>query len=120
MRPAGMLPIAGAVASLAVWAAHFGFVYAAAAIACERGLAGSSLLGLPLVPLLVLGATVLALAAVALAGWHAGRRLEDGLAGQGGEGHRSFLAWLAVATALLAALAILWEGLPVLLVGGCA
>jgi hypothetical protein len=119
MRVAGFSPIAGAIAGLIIWAVHFGVVYVANAIACERGLVGQSLLGLPLVPVLVLGATVLALAAVALVGLRAWRRLESGLAGQEGEDEPRFLVWLTAAIALLSALAILWEGLPVFFVRPC-
>lgn len=119
VRIRGFSPIAGAVAGLVVWAVHFGVVYGASAIACERGLAGRTLLGQPLVPALVLGATALALAAVALVGLRAWRRLEHGLAGQEGEDEPRFMVWLAAAIALLAALAIVWEGLPVLLIRPC-
>lgn len=120
VRVRGFSPIAGAVAGLVVWAAHFGVVYGAIAIACERGLTGRTLLAQPLVPTLALGATALALAVVALVGLRVWRRLEHGLAGQEGEDEPRFMVWLTAAIALLAALAILREGLPVLFVRPCA
>jgi hypothetical protein len=120
LRVRGFSPIAAAIAGLVVWAVHFGVVYGANAVACERGLEGRALLGHPLVPAVVLGATALALAAVALVGLRAWRRLEHGLAGEEGEDEPRFLVWLTAATALLSALAILWEGLPALFVRPCA
>jgi hypothetical protein len=119
VRVRGFSPIAGAVAGLLVWAAHFGVVYGANAVACERGLTGRTLLGQPLVPALVLGATAVALAALALVWLRAWRRLEHGLAGQEGEDEPRFLLWLTAAVSLLSALAVLWQGLPVLFVRPC-
>ncbi len=119
-RGRGFAPIAAASGGLLVWAAHFGAVYVLNAIACERGLAGLRVLGLPLVPAGVLGLTAIALLAVgalALGPW---RRLEHGLAGQEGEDDESFLPWFTLAVALLAALAILWEAVPALIVAPCA
>jgi hypothetical protein len=118
-RVRGFSPITGAVAGLVVWAVHFGVVYGANAVACERELTGRTLLGQPLVPALVLGATALALAALALVWLRAWRRMEHGLAGQEGEDASRFLEWFTAATALLSAVAILWEGLPVLFVQPC-
>jgi hypothetical protein len=119
VRVRGFSPIAGAVAGLLVWAAHFGVVYGTNAVACERGLTGRTLLGQPLVPAVVLGATAVALAALALVWLRARRRLEHGLAGQEGEDEPRFLLWLTAAVSLLSALAVLWQGLPVLFVRPC-
>ncbi|MBL6455270.1 hypothetical protein JMJ55_08050 [Belnapia sp. T6] len=120
MQVAGFSPIPAALAGLIVWAAHFGLIYGANAVACARGLAGGRWLGLPLVPALVLGLTALALLAVAVIGLRAWQRLEGGLSGQEGENEPRFMVWLTLAIALLSALAILWEALPVLLVPACA
>lgn len=119
MALAGLSPILAAVAGLLVWAAHFTLIYGANALACARGLTGRALLGLPLVPALVLGATALALAVLAAIGLRAWRRLEHGLAGEEGEDTPRFLVWLAAAIALLSSLAVAWEGLAVLFVRPC-
>lgn len=118
-RVRGFAPIPAAVAGMIIWAAHFFVVYATNAVACARGLEGAELFGWPLVPALVLGATALALAAVGVVGFRAWRRLGFALSGQEGEDDPQFLVWLTVAVALLAALAILWAGVPVLIVRAC-
>ncbi|WP_149538239.1 hypothetical protein [Siccirubricoccus phaeus] len=118
-RAPGFSAITGALAALLVWAGHFTLIYGAHALACERGFADAALLGLPAVPALVLGASLAALLAVGLVGWRAWRRLDGSLAAEAGEDAPRFLAWLTLATALLAALAILWEAVPVLLLHSC-
>jgi hypothetical protein len=115
-RRQGLPALIGALAGLLIWALHFALVYAANAVACERDLVGARIAGLPLLSVVVLGATALALAAVGVIGWRASRRLEGSLAGEEGEDMPRFAAWLEASAALLAALAILWEGLvPVLM-----
>jgi hypothetical protein len=115
----GFRPILAAVAGTLVWAAHFGAVYAATAVACARGLAGRDLLGLPLVPAMVLGATALALAAVAVIAVRAYRRLDSDLSGEDGEDDPQFTVWFTLAIALSSALAIVWETVPVFIVNSC-
>jgi hypothetical protein len=102
-----------------VWAAHFLVVYVVNAIACERGWIGETLLGWPLVPTLVLGATAVALIAVAVVGLRAWRRLGHSLAGQEGEDDPQFTVWLTAAITLLSAVAILWAGVPAVIVQPC-
>jgi hypothetical protein len=103
---------------LAIWAAHFGTIYAANALACARGLAGTRLLGLPVVPVVVSALTLLALAALA---WV----MRAALAGlgppldEGGEAEPRFTRWFAFATAALAALAVTLQGIPALVVPPC-
>ncbi|PWS35471.1 hypothetical protein DFH01_17840 [Falsiroseomonas bella] len=119
MRARGMPAIIGVVAALLVWAVHFLAIYGAQATACIRAAPDAELFGQPLVPALVLGLTAVALLAVAAIGLLAWRRLPSGMAGQEGEDQPCFLAWLTLATALFAALAILWEALPVLILPPC-
>jgi hypothetical protein len=114
-----MVAILGAVSALLVWAAHFLAIYGAQATACIRAAPDAVLFGQPLVPALVLGLTAIALLAVAAIGLLAWRRLPSGMAGQDGEDQPRFLAWLTAATALLSALAILWEAAPVLVLPPC-
>jgi hypothetical protein len=117
----GLAPFVGALGGLIVWAAHFGLVYVANAIACERDLAGRTVLGLPLVPVLVLGASALALLVLGVIASGAERRLRRSPAGEPGEedDERRFLARLGLAVALVAALAILWQSVPALILRPC-
>jgi uncharacterized membrane protein YedE/YeeE len=92
-----------------VWGAHFTAIYAFAALACARGHARRSMLGLDLVTLVVFVATVLAFVAT-LAIVHRALRNEV----------PSFENWLAASVAALAALAIVWEGfVPVFILRPC-
>lgn len=116
----GFAPILAALAGMLVWAIHFGAVYVATAIACARGFAELVVAGLPLIPAMVLGATALALAAVGWIAARAYRRLRSDLSGEDGEDDPQFLIWFTLAVALASALAIVWEGIPVLIVGACA
>ncbi len=116
---AGFSPILGAVASMLVWAVHFLVVYGAQATACARGLAGASLLGLPLIPAMVLGLTLLALAAITWIGLRARHRLRGALSGEEGETQPQFTVWMAAAISLLSALAVLWEAVPALILPPC-
>lgn len=103
---------------LAIWAAHFGTVYAVNAYGCERGLTGERVLGLPLVPVLVIAATAVALGAL---GWVLWRSLA-GLSppyDDGGETEPRFTRWFAAATAALALVAVVFEAAPALIVPPC-
>lgn len=118
---AGALAVSAVVtplAGLVVWAAHFAAIYAISAVACERGLAGQRVLGLPWVAALVGLATVVALVVLAVAArpaWHAPR----GPVLDGGEAEPQFSRWLAGSSAALAALAVLFQALPAALLPGC-
>jgi hypothetical protein len=103
---------------LVIWAAHFAAIYAVNAVACERALAGTRLVGLPFVPAVVGGLTVLAVGALVLV-------MRSGLRGlappldEGGEGEPRFTRWFGVATAALAALAVVFQAVPALVVPPC-
>jgi len=91
-----------------VWAAHFGFSYIVAAAQCTPGAwrpegPNHWLLG---------GVTLLALAICVWSGAAAGKRLR--------QGSTEFVDYVAAASAGLAFVAIMWAGIPVLLVTGCA
>ncbi|MGG5811265.1 hypothetical protein [Falsiroseomonas sp. CW058] len=113
-----VLGILASVLGLAVWAAHFGLVYATNAVACARGLAGTRLLGLPFVPVAVTVLTLVALAALAWVMRAALARLDPPL-DEGGEAEPRFTRWFAFATAALAALAVSFQGIPALVVPPC-
>ncbi len=106
------------MAPFLIWAGHFGLVYAMNGIACERGLDGASLLGFPAVPVLVVVATV---AALLVTGWILLRCVTGGGPADhvGSEDPREFARWFTGAGAASSLLAILWVGLPALLVPAC-
>jgi hypothetical protein len=84
-----------------VWAAHFTALYGFTALACGRGFAGA-------VPWVAGGATLAAIGALGLIAWrHRGRRDE-------------FNAWLTLALAGLALLAVVYETVPLFIVPICA
>jgi hypothetical protein len=111
-------PILGvllAAGGLAVWAAHFTAIYATHALACERAPAGARLLGLPAVPLLVAAFTLLALAV--LGGMIRAARVP--LLEPASEGEPGFTRWFAAAAAGLAAVAVLFQAVPALVLPAC-
>lgn len=120
MGVVGLSPLLGAISALIVWAAHFIVAYGAQATACARGAEGETLFGQPLVPAMVLGVTAVALLLVGVIGVRAAFRLRSGMAGQEGEDPPQFTLWMTAAAALLAALAIFWETVPVLILPPCA
>lgn len=96
---------------LGIWAAHFTAIYAANALACERGVGN--------VPLLVALFTLVALGALALVMRASLRRVGPPL-DEGGETEPRFTSWFAAATAGLSALAVIFQALPAFLLPGCA
>jgi hypothetical protein len=113
-----VLEVLLSAAGLAVWAAHFGAIYATNSLACERGLAGSRVLGLPFVPAMVAGLTLVALAVLALLLRAALSRLDPPL-DEGGEAEPRFTRWFAAATSALALVAVLFQAVPALVVPPC-
>lgn len=113
-----VLEVLLSAAGLAVWAAHFAAIYATNALACERGLTGSLVLGLPFVPAMVAGFTLAALAVLALLLRSAVSRLDRPL-DEAGEAEPRFTRWFAAATSALAALAVLFQAAPALVVPPC-
>ena len=101
-------------AGLLIWAADFLFIYIFAAIACARGYADLTVFGAGIVPLVSFVATVAALVATGLVIRAGARR-----AGTGGPSSGAFLGGVAAIAALLALIAILFTGLPVLLLRTC-
>ena len=96
---------------LLVWGAHFMFCYVLAAAQCtpaamRAGGPDRLLLG---------GVTVAALAVCAWLAWRERGMLRDGAREQAG-----LLDWAAALGAVLAFVAIMWTGMPILLVDGCA
>ena len=104
---------------LIVWAAHFTAVYGLNALACARDFVGWRVLGIGVVPLGVIAATVLALAA---AGWILAQALRwrGPWGGESrGDASNEFLRYATASLAGLSLIAILWDGLPALIVPPC-
>ena len=95
-----------------VWAVHLLVVYVSTALACQLGL-GSQAAG---APSSVVGTLcIVTLAAAAIVVWHASRRYRQQSQTRG----RGFLARIAVGHDAVAALAILWQLMPLLMVPLC-
>ncbi len=117
-RGQGLRELALATAGLGVWGLHFTAAYMANALACARGWSATTLLGLPAVAALVLGATLLALLLLGLllrATWPA----FSPDPAEGGEREPRFLRWVGAASVLYAGVAVLLETAPALLVPPC-
>lgn len=115
-RPISSLVLA--TGGLIAWAAQFTVIYGVAAVACARGYAGESLFGIGLVPLTILAATVIALAATGLVVMKAARdrkRMDERV-------HPTdrFLNTTTLLVGGLSLVTILWHGLPALIVPACA
>lgn len=105
-----------------IWLAHFLVVYSAAAVWCARVAGEDGSLGL--IRPLALGLTVLALGAISWTGWHGYRRHRHGSEATPhdmdtpGDRHR-FLGFATLLLAALSAVATIFVGLAVLVVGTC-
>jgi hypothetical protein len=106
-------------AGLAVWAAHFGVIYMAAALSCERHWAAARVAGMPLVGWAILLATLAALLLLAGIAHRARRDVTHGPWTEGGEAEPRFTAWFALSTAAYSAVAVLFQAAPALVVPPC-
>lgn len=100
---------------LLVWMANFVFVYVFAAIACARGFADASVLGLPIVTMMTLLASLLA-GAVTLSIARRGYRL---LSQAERDGYMRFVGFVAVAGGVIALVALVMLVVPALAVSAC-
>ena len=108
----GLPRLLDSVFGFGVWAVHLLVVYVASAVACQLGL-GSQLGS---VRSRVVGALcIVTLAAAAIVVWHAILRYRQ----QRQMHDRGFLARIAVGHDAVAALAILWQLMPLLMVPLC-
>ncbi|WP_458094579.1 hypothetical protein [Roseomonas sp. WA12] len=110
-----ILPSAGFL----VWAAHFGALYAVHAHACERDMAARHLLGMPWVAVLVVGATVLSLAVLAVLF----RLTWPGTGPRGAtearEAEPDFTRWFGATACVMAGFAVVFEAVPALVLPAC-
>jgi len=101
---------------LLAWLAEFVFVYGFAAVACARGFADVSLLGLPIVPVLTI-VTSLVTAAITVMLVRRGRRLQSEL---GADDHSRFIGFVIVASGGIALIALVLLVLPAIVVSACS
>ncbi len=102
--------IVAAFGAPVVWAAHFGTLYAANAIACARDSAASVSATATIATLLAIGIIVML--------WRIGEGAPAGLAG-GDRSTSTMLRFLSRWLGGLSLLAILWTAVPVFLVEAC-
>ncbi|GLR81886.1 hypothetical protein HUE56_27755 (plasmid) [Azospirillum oryzae] len=108
----------GMLAPFLIWAAHFGVVYGINGMVCARRAEDAQLLGFPMSVALIGIATLLALGWVAVL-------LVKAWCGAGPGKHvgaadpRRFARWFAIAGSGAALVAILWVGMPALMVPAC-
>lgn len=106
--------LTGMAAPMAVWALHFVLVYSVQGVACAEGWNPSA------ARWTMLGSTVLALAAIAWLGLRARRAVADAHAQDAAAGRRRFAALATALLSLLAAVAVLFTTVPILLLPPCA
>lgn len=116
MRASGFVPwITMTLAGFIVWAVHFMGVYSFGATVCARGWLGASFLGMPLLPLGVSAAGLLAIIVI-LAAYALSLRIFRRLDGE----LHDFTRFLTGATVVLSIASIILNTLPVLLISPCA
>lgn len=120
MRAGFVRKIAFLFGGLVVWAAHFLLVYGANGVVCARKLAGTVVGGIGIVPAIVAGATIVAVAAVGAIGLAALAGRGPGIAGEPDPGLRAFWRFTTLTIAGLALVSILWTAVPVLVIRPCS
>jgi hypothetical protein len=104
---------------LLIWAAHFLTIYGVNGVVCARGLDRFTVLGFGIVPAIVAAATGLAVIACCMIAVAALRGQGPGMGDEVGS-VRAFWRSGTACLAGFAVIAILWTGLPALLVAPCA
>jgi hypothetical protein len=92
-----------------IWAVHFMAIYGFTTLACARDFATTQWLGIGIVAWAIGAATIIALAAAVAVVVSATRTAPV----------IGFTDWITAGVAALAALAIVWEALPVIMVPAC-
>lgn len=100
-----------------LWAAQFTIIYAVTALACARGFGGAEALGINLVRLVIVLVTLACLAGAG-AIFVSSFPLRAGLGERASSGDKLLRA-LTMSIAALSAVAILYNGLPALIVPVC-
>ena len=115
--------LGGIAAPMAVWALHLVAVYSLQGVTCGQELANPRLAGLPALAWWVLaltGACLAALAWTGLRGWRGWRAASADRSIPAVAARRRFAAAVTTALSALAAVAVLFTTIPVLLLPGCA
>jgi hypothetical protein len=102
-------------AGLLIWAVDFLFIYVFAALACARGYADVTFLGVGIVPFTSTAATVIAAGATITVMRAGASKSSDRAVPENGD-TPTFLARLALIVAMIALIAVAFTGLPGLLV----
>lgn len=102
-----------------VWAAHFGFIYGFTGLACARAWHESHLLGFGVVPVTLVAATGIALLINATILLTAFAERGPGIQDEADESLRAFWRYGTALIAMLSSVAVLWDGLPSILVRAC-
>jgi hypothetical protein len=92
-----------------IWAVHFIAIYGFTTLACARGFATMQWLGVGIVAWAIGAATMIALVAAVAVAVYATRTVPV----------NGFTEWITAGVAALAALAIVWEALPAIMVPAC-
>ncbi|WP_134495904.1 hypothetical protein [Microvirga pakistanensis] len=104
---------------LLVWAVQFTLVYVFNSLACARRFAGMELMGIGIVPFVVTGITLAALLATALVFFLALRRRGPAYDSRDDKPVNDFMRYTTMTIAGLSFVAIVWNGIPALLVPPC-
>jgi hypothetical protein len=110
-----MTRLLGAVSGMIAWAAQFTVIYGVTSIACERGYGDASWFGI--VPLTIIVTTLLALSSTGFVLLRAVRERRHG--GAEADPTDRFLNETTLVVSGLSLVAILWQGLPALIVPAC-
>lgn len=119
-------PLSALAAPMAVWAVHFVVVYSLVGLACERALLLRRVAMLPVLTWLLALLTITALGMITVLGWsalHRWRRLQASASAGTPDPSHSHEAFMRLATALLALLALIavvFTATPVFLLPPCA
>lgn len=105
-------------AGLIVWALRFLFVYSFTGIACARGWAGDTVVGFPVVPLVIVAGTIVGVAVTSVVLLRSARGLRRRRSGN--ERLDGFIHGVAGLVSGLAMLAMIWETLPAFTIPICS
>ncbi len=103
-----LLMLAGPI----IWAVHFVFIYSVHGVICARPALLGTWAGVPAASWIIMAASLLALAAMALIYRHLRTRMPH-------IGSPGFFPWLAGALSLISAVAVIWETIPILWLPAC-
>jgi hypothetical protein len=104
---------------LLVWAAHFTFLYGFHALVCARPGAGTTALGFSVVSMTIGVATVIAVGIIAAIGVTAMRGRGPGIRTETVPALREFWRYGTVVIAAFSLVAVIWSGIPALVVLPC-